>query len=112
MGKLQEFIKNKSNKISIMEGREKDDIRSLLEKTVTINNFDFLVGDNGKYAVFTIKEDEGAFYFGSSVVTDELEQIESNGLKQEVIEEGLKVKLEERKTKNGKRTYIAMTYVD
>lgn len=111
MSNLTDYLKNKTQKITIMEGREKRDLKELLRKQVTIDNYDFLSGTDGLYAVFTIKEDETSFYFGSSVLTDDLVGIDQAGLKQEVINEGLKIELEERKSKNSNRTYIAVNFI-
>ena len=58
MSKLTDYIKQKQTKLEIMEGREKEDLKSLLEKEIHINDFDFLNGEDGTYAVFTIAEDE------------------------------------------------------
>lgn len=111
MSRLNDYLKNKNSKLDIMEGREKEDLKSLLDKEVHINNFDFLTGDDGIYAVFTIAEDEKSFYFASSILTEDLQAIEKEGLKEDVQNEGLGIKLEERKSKNTKRTYIAVNYI-
>ena len=111
MSKLNDYLKNKNSKISIMEGREKEDLKSLLDKEVTINDYDFLNGEDGIYAVFTIKEDTESFYFASSILTEDLQAMENAGLKDDIQTEGLRIKLEERKSKNSKRTYIAVNYI-
>lgn len=111
MSKLTDYIQNKNSKITIMEGREKEELRSLLDKEVTINNFDFLNGKDGIYAVFTIAEDEKSFYFASSIITENLLDIEREGLKEEVQKEGLKIKLTERKSESSKRNYIAVNFI-
>lgn len=112
MSKLTDYIKQKQTKLEIMEGREKEDLKSLLEKEIHINDFDFLNGEDGTYAVFTIAEDEKYFYFGSSIITDLLIDIEKQGLKDELKLEGLGVKLVEKKSKTSKRNYIAVEYLD
>ena len=112
MSKLTDYVQSKGKGIPFMEGREKEDLRSLLDSEVTIKDYDFLNGDNGEYAVFIIAEDDTKFYFGSSVVTDALKDLDNAGLKEDVRAEGLKVKLVERISKNGKRKYIGVTYID
>lgn len=112
MSKLTDYLKTKNSKLEIMEGKEKEDLKSILDKIVHINNFDFLTGDDGDYAVFTIAEDEKSFYFGSSIITDMLKDLEKEGLKQDVINEGVAVKLVEKKSKTSKRTYIAVEIID
>lgn len=108
---LQDYLKQKHGKLAIMEGKEKEDLKSLLNKEITINDYDFLNGEDGIYAVFTIKEDEKCFYFGSSIITDELKGIDEAGLKEELKQEGLKVKFVEKKAKNSSRKYIAVEFI-
>lgn len=109
---LKDFIKSRqTNRTNIMEGRVKEELKSLLGKEITIKNFDFLPSDNGEYVVFTIEEDEGCFYFGSTVITQELKTLTENGFKEEIKQKGLKVILEEKRAKNSSRTYIAVNYV-
>lgn len=112
MSKFTDYLKNKHSRLEIMEGREKADVQDILDKNVHINNFDFLTGEDGEYAVFTIVEDENNFYFASSVLTQELKDIQNDGMKEDAIAETISIKLYERKSKNGKRTYIAVEYVD
>lgn len=112
MSKFTDYLKNKHSRLEIMEGKEKADVQDLLDKVIHIDNFDFLTGDDGEYAVFTVKETEGLFYFASSVLTQELKDIENDGMKEDALSETIAVKLYERKSKNGKRTYIAVEYVD
>ena len=112
MNKFTDYLKNKHSRLEIMKGKEKGDVQDLLDKEIHINNFDFLNGDDGEYAVFTIVEDDKQFYFASSVLTNELKDIENDGMKDDAIEETIAIKLYERKSKNGKRTYIAVEYVD
>ena len=108
---LKDYLKQKHGRLEIMEGKEKEDLKSLLEKEVTIDNFDFLHGEDGEYVVFTIKEDKKSFYFGSTILTEELKDLENAGYKDEIIKEGLKIKLTERKSKNSSRKYIAVEFI-
>ena len=112
MSKFTDYLKNKHARLEIMEGREKADVQDILNKNIHIDNFDFLNGEDGEYAVFTITEDENNFYFASSVLTQELKDIEKDGMKEDAINETISIKLYERKSKNGKRTYIAVEYLD
>lgn len=111
MSRLDDFIKQKQTRIEIMEGREREDLKSLLEKEIHINDFDFLSGDDGVYGVFTIAEDDKSFYFASSVITELLQGLEKEGLKEEVKSTPLGIKLQERKSKSSKRNYIAYEFI-
>lgn len=98
---------NSGKGIEFMEGRTKGETEELLDKTVTIRNFDFINGENGEYAVFIIDEDESAFYFAGSVLTDNLKQLVVK--KEQIIDEGLPTKFTQRKSK-AKRNYTAVEF--
>lgn len=96
--------------LAFMEGREKGILP--LDKEVVINEFGFLNGDEGEYAVFTLKGVDKEFYYGSSVVTDVLKQVEEvlNGdgeSQTEFLEHGLPVQFTQRMSK-AKRKYTAI----
>jgi hypothetical protein len=107
---LQEKMlkKNNGGGIPFMEGREKGDMKGLIGKTVTIDDFGFIAGDDGDFVVFKVKEDPKRFYFGGSVLTDGLQDL-SLAEAVEVRESGLPVRFTEKKSKKG-RTYIATEY--
>lgn len=111
MSNLTDYLKSQTQKITFMEGREKRDLKELLNQEITITDFAFLNGADGKYAVFTIKEDDNSFYFSSSVLTSRFIDIEHEGLKEEVQRDGLKIILKEKKSKDTGRTYIAVEFV-
>ena len=106
---LKELAKgmNAGKGIEFMEGRNKGEADELLDRTVTIRNYDFINGENGEYAVFIIDEDEENFYFAGSVLTDNLRQLEAH--KEEIIAEGLPTKFTQRKSK-AKRNYTAVEF--
>lgn len=106
---LKEMAKgmNAGKGIEFMEGRSKGEAEELLDRTVTIRNFDFINGENGEYAVFIIDEDEENFYFAGSVLTDNLKQLVP--AKEQIIEEGLPTKFTQRKSK-AKRNYTAVEF--
>lgn len=106
---LKEMAKgmNAGKGIEFMEGRNKGEAEELLDRTVTIRNFDFINGENGEYAVFIIDEDEENFYFAGSVLTDNLRRLVP--AKEQVIEKGLPTKFTQRKSK-AKRNYTAVEF--
>ena len=117
---LKEMAKgmNAGKGIEFMEGRNKGEAEELLDRTVTIRNFDFINGENGEYAVFIIDEDEENFYFAGSVLTDNLKQLVP--AKEQIISEGLPTKFTQRKSKakivtnnnskKAKRNYTAVEF--
>lgn len=112
MSRLTDFTKTLQSKgVPFMEGRTKGDTEELLNKTVTVDDYAFLRNeDDGEYAVFSVKEIPESFYFGSTVITENLKRIEEEGLHDDVVKEGLKVKVVKRQNKKGNRTYTAFEF--
>ena len=110
---LMEKIKGiTSTGLNFMEGMEKGDTVSILDEIVTVNNYGFLEGAEGKFVVFTTLENDTEFYFGSSVVTQsfiKLDDMLNEEEKKVILSNGLPIKLSERKSKS-KRTYVKVDF--
>lgn len=105
LGKL-----NNDGGIDFMEGRDKGLI--VLNQTVIINNFAFIKGDDGPYVVFTLKDNDDEFFFGSSVVTKKFQEVEKMFDEEELsvlLGMGIPVRFEERTSKRN-RKYINMLF--
>lgn len=100
---------NSGKGISFMEGRERGSIDELLGKTVTIRDYAFLEGQDGEYAVFIIDEDKDSFFFGGSVLTENLKNLSAEA-KIECQNEGLPTLMEKRQSKKTKRTYTSVEF--
>lgn len=110
ISKLQERAKSFDILLDFMDGREKDDLVNLHDKSVTIDNYGFLPNADGSpYACFTVKEDEKSFYFGGQVLTERLAQLEQEGFKADILAEGLPVHFSKAMSKN-KRAYTAVKF--
>lgn len=100
------------NSIDFMEGKEKADL--VLGKEYTIIDFGELTGKDGKFAVFTTREDKEHFFFGGQVITEKLAQLKACLTEEELKEakeEGIKVKfIEVPKTKTNNR-YIKAEFI-
>ena len=99
---------NSKEGIPFMEGRTKGEIKDLLNKNVSIKDFAFLDGDDGKYVVFIVDEMKDLFFFGGTVLTNNLLEI-TDEEKEEVKLNGLPIKLFESTNKKG-RQYINVEY--
>lgn len=103
--------------IPFMEGRKKGSIQeTLLGCKMHINDYGFIDGNDGEYAVLSFKGIDDLFYFGNSIVTDNLHKLEAKvGSKEAVLElfkDGCIV-FEKRQGKNSKWPYyIACTLYD
>ena len=101
--------KNNNEGIKFMSERTKGDIHELIGQKVTIRDFDFLSGDNGEYVVFIVDEIADSFFFGGSVLTNNLKEITSEE-KEEVKKNGLPVLMYEAKSKKTGRKYTGVTF--
>lgn len=100
---------NSNEGIPFMKDRTKGEIKEILDKNVTIKDFDFITGNDGEYVVFIIDEVKDTFYFGGSVLTNNLKML-SDEEKEEVKREGLPVYLYEAKSKNNRKYVGAKFY--
>ena len=97
---LKERAKEFSVRLPFMEGREKGDTATLLGLISTIADYGFLKGDDQReYAVFITRENSKEFYFGGTVLTDQLQQLEAEGYHETIVEEGLPFLMTEKKSK-------------
>ena len=106
---LKDFTQSMVTVSPLMDGREKGDLDSIKGVETTITDYDFVNGDDGEYVVFTTHENPQLFYFGSTVLTQQMRKIEDAGYHEDVKKDGLPVKLYDRKSKN-KRTYTDVTF--
>ena len=100
---LHDRAREFSAQLPFMGGREKGETKELIGQVSTINQFGFIPNEAGEpYAVFTVKEREKKFYFGGMVLTDRLIQLEKEGYRQVIEDEGLPVLMTEKKGKSNR----------
>lgn len=111
MKSLKDRAREFSVQLPLMEGREKGETSELIGQISTINDFGFLPNEAGEpYAVFTVKERPSKFYFGGSVLTARLTDLEAEGYHDAIVEEGLPVLLTDAKSKKTNRTYVNVEF--
>ena len=111
---MKKSLKDRAREFSVqlpfMDGREKGDAKELVGQVTTIIDYGFLKGDDGRdYVAFITKERTGTFYFGGTVLTDQMAQLEAEGYRDEITSEGLPMLMTEKKSKN-KRTYVNVEF--
>lgn len=107
---LRDRAKEFSVQLPFMDGREKGDAKELVGQVSTIADYGFLKGDDGReYVVFIVKERSKTFYFGGTVLTDQMQQLEAEGYHDDIIAEGLPMLMTEKQSKN-KRSYINVEF--
>lgn len=96
--------------IDFMDGRSRIELIALCTgEPMKIEDVDFLRGDTGDYAVFTVDIYPENFVFGNSVVTDVLKQIKEDDKLYEL--DNVHVVFEEKTSKKG-RKYICIDFVE
>jgi len=109
MKSLKERLKDFGSNLALMEGRTKGDCKELEGKIITISDYGFLTGTNGEYVVFICKEIDDSFYFGGSVLTQSFRILDDEGYRESILTEGVRLKLEEKRSKNG-RNYVSVNF--
>lgn len=94
--------------IPFMEGKTPSEL--VEGEVVTLCDYGFIDGKDGKYVVFMVKEDKEHFYFGGLVLTQLCETLDtySDEEIEAVLVEGIKFSTTKKKSKNG-RTYTKVT---
>lgn len=108
---LKDRVKELGNSLPLMENREKGSIDNLIGKEVTIIDYGFMKDEHDdEYVAFITKEDNSNFYFGGSVLTQDMKELDAEGYSDEIKSFGLPIKLEKKMSKN-KREYTSVTYL-
>lgn len=107
MGYFSKF--NSGTGIPFMEGRNKQELSMLIDDPVHVEDYSFINGDDGDYAVFCVKEWPESFFFGNSVITDTFHQIDADGMKNGLG--SVAMICHERTSKKG-RLYTAVEFVE
>lgn len=111
---MRKSLKDRAQEFSVqlpfMDGKDKGETKDLVGTVNTIVDYGFLKAEDGKeYVVFIVKERKDKFYFGGTVLTDQMTQLEAEGYHDDIIAEGLPVLLTEKKSKNN-RTYTNVEF--
>lgn len=107
---MLDYFKKFKKSIDFMDGRDRAELADLCTgEKYHIEEFAFLNGENGEYAVFIVKENDNLFYFGNSVVSEVLKQVETDNMSEELRSVGV---VFEKFVSKKKREYIAIRFVD
>lgn len=108
---LRDRAKEFDIQLPLMEGREKGETSELIATVCTITDYGFLPNEAGEpYAVFTVKEIPDKFFFGGSVLTARLSELEADGYHDVIVEEGLPVLMTNAKSKKNNRAYVNVEF--
>lgn len=108
---LKERAKAFDVQLPFMDGREKGESSDLTGVVSTIADYGFINNDAGEpYVVFIVKERSDKFYFGGTVLTARMLELESDGYHEAIVAEGLPVLLTEEKARKSNRSYINVKF--
>lgn len=110
MGYFEKF--NKGKGIPFMDGREKMDLP--LGESLHLKDYGFIQGQEKPYAVMLFEEYPESFAFGNTIVTSDLQTIESDlGSKDKALEllSGVAMKFTKSTSKRG-RDYVSVEFIE
>ena len=108
---LKDRAKQFDIQLPIMEGREKGETTELIATVCTIRDYGFLPNEAGEmYAVFIVDEFKDKFFFGGSVLTARLIELENDGFHAAIVDEGLPVLMTNAKSKKNNRAYVNVEF--
>ena len=93
------FDKFRNDGIPFMEGRDKGDLRDMLDQPLHIIDFGFIKGKNGDFAVIALAEESDKFYFCNSIITDMLRTVQADDMQDALPQQAIEFTL--RMSKGG-----------
>lgn len=100
---------NPSKGIPFMDGAEKGEKEELLGEWLHIEDFGFINGENGDFAVLQIRERPGKFYFGNQIITEMLQRVNADSMKQHLAENAIKFTM---RTSEKGRDYMTFEFAE
>ena len=111
MKSLRDRAREFSVQLPFMDGRDKGETKEILSTVCTIIDYGFLPNDTGEpYVCFIVKEIPDKFFFGGSVLTARMTELEDEGYHDAIVEEGLPVLMTEKKSKKSNRGYMNVEF--
>lgn len=102
------FDKFNREGIPFMEGREKGDKKEIIGRMLHFQAFGFIEGKNGPFAVMVFQEIPNKFFFGNSIVSEMLREVQKDGMENELYKQV--ILFEERTSKEG-NAYTAFRFI-
>lgn len=103
------FNQFSSKGILFMDDRDKGDIKTLVGDVLHIDDFGFINGRDGEYAVVSFKEHPESFYFAGLALTDICRKIDADGMREELAAQPIVLTM--KKSKNN-RSYMSVDFLD
>lgn len=115
MSEMMKSLKQRAmefdQQLPLMEGREKGNTDELLGQVCTLIDYGFLPNENGEqYVAFIVAERSGKFYFGGSVLTARMVELDGEGYGESIRTEGLPLLMTTVTSKQNKRKYTNVKF--
>lgn len=110
---LKDRLKQFTNAIPFMEGRERGDLKDVCGRIVTICDYGFMAEtkkSKDPVVVLALAEYPDKFFFGGQVITEQMRQLDDEGYREEILAEGIPVVFENRTSKATGNPYMAANY--
>lgn len=108
---LKDRVQQFNVQLPLMDGREKGETDELIATQVTISEYGFLTNEDGQpYVAFIVNEIPKKFFFGGTVLTDRLLQLENEGYHEVINDEGLPMLMTNAKSKKNNRAYVNVEF--
>ena len=111
MKSLRERAKEFDARLPFMDGREKGQTDELIGQISTICDYGFLPNEDGQmYVAFITRERSKKFFFGGTVLTERMVELDQEGYGPAIRDEGLPILMTTARSKKSNRTYTSVTF--
>lgn len=92
------YFKNLTSQgVPFMDGRDRGDINDLVNEDLHVEDYGYIRGKKGEYAVIAFREYPKNFYFGGMVLTDILHRIDRDNMKEQLLGETMRLSMKDAK---------------
>lgn len=95
------FDKFRNNGVSFMDGKDKGALKDMCDKPLHIVDFGFIGQGDERYSVILFAEDSDRFYFGNSIITEFLTEIDADDARDLLKEQPIMLVQRESKQRKG-----------
>ena len=104
------FDKFNNKGIPFMEGAEKKELKDVFGEQVHIADYGYINGKDGKFACIKLAEYENAFFFGNSIITEMLLEVDRDEMKSELPNQT--IVFTQKQSKETGRDYTTFEFID
>lgn len=102
------FTEFNNDGIPFMDGKDKGERSEILDRPLHMDDFGFINGSDGEFAVMHFAEIPDKFFFGNSIITEMLHKVNAASMKAHLAEQAITFTL--KTSKETKREYMAFRF--